>query len=116
MHKKPYWCSYFTQPAQISIHVIIYALSHDFVIINNYVYGTHCLGTNTGVSKFRVHMKESEHLPVSGPVDLIVSEDGITLLSIQTGNGEIDKITAISAWCIKFSEVNFLRAPSPLKK
>jgi hypothetical protein len=41
-------------------------------------------------------MKESEHLPVSGPVDLIVSEDGITLLSIQTGNGEIGKITAIS--------------------
>ena len=41
---------------------------------------------NTGASKFRVHMKESEHLPVSGPVDLTVSEDGITLLSIQTGN------------------------------
>ena len=40
----------------------------------------------SGVSKFRVHMKESEHLSVSGPVDLVVSEDGITIHSIQTGN------------------------------
>ena len=38
-----------------------------------------------GVSKFRVHMKESESVSVSGPVDLTVSEDGITVFSIQTG-------------------------------
>ena len=61
------------------MNVFMYALSHDYVL-----YIIHSC-TNTGVSKFRVHMKESENLPVSGPVDLIVSEDGITLLSIQTG-------------------------------
>ena len=53
------------------------------IIINNIIHSFTRI--NTGVAKFRVHMKESEHLPVSGPVDLIVSEDGITLLSIQTG-------------------------------
>ena len=56
------------------------------IINNNNIHTLTCI--NTGVSKFRVHMKESEHVPVSGPVDLIVSEDGITLLSIQTGNRE----------------------------
>ncbi len=36
-------------------------------------------------SKFRVHVKETENLSVSGPADLVVSEEGITLYSVQTG-------------------------------
>lgn len=36
-------------------------------------------------SKFRVHVKENERLAVSGPCDVIISEDSITLHSVQTG-------------------------------
>ncbi|XP_019849803.1 PREDICTED: uncharacterized protein LOC109580748 isoform X1 [Amphimedon queenslandica] len=36
-------------------------------------------------SKFRVHVKENDKLKVSGACDVIVSDDGITLHSIQTG-------------------------------
>jgi hypothetical protein len=36
-------------------------------------------------TKFRVHVKESERLPVSGPCDLLICEDCIGLYLIQTG-------------------------------
>ena len=88
----------------------MYALSHDYVL-----YIIHSR-TNTGVSKFRVHMKESENLPVSGPVDLVVSEDGITLLSIQTGKNIFNR-----HWSKKFSggkgtKFRFLRCPGAPSK
>ena len=36
-------------------------------------------------TKFRVHVKESDNLSVSGPADLVVTDEGIVLHSIQTG-------------------------------
>ena len=36
-------------------------------------------------SRFRVHVKEADNLCISGPADLVVSEEGIALHSIQTG-------------------------------
>lgn len=36
-------------------------------------------------SVFRVQMKETEKLSVAGPVDLLVSEDGLRLQSISSG-------------------------------
>lgn len=36
-------------------------------------------------SRFRVHVKEADNLCVSGPADMVVSEEGIALHSIQTG-------------------------------
>ena len=35
--------------------------------------------------RFRVHVKETENLSVSGPADLVLSEEGIALHSVHTG-------------------------------
>ena len=71
-----YTLNYYTDIHNLTFSVFVYALSQGCICI---------LAQNAGASKFRVHMKESENLSDSGPVDLVVSEDGITLLSIQTG-------------------------------
>lgn len=42
-------------------------------------------GESDSRSRFRVHVKEAENLSVAGPADLVLSEDGITLHSVQTG-------------------------------
>ena len=36
-------------------------------------------------TRFRVHVKETENLVVSGPADLVLLEEGISLHSVHTG-------------------------------
>ena len=36
-------------------------------------------------TKFRVHVKETDALNITGPADLVLSDDCISLHSVQTG-------------------------------
>ena len=55
-------------------------------------------------SRFRVHVKEAENLSVAGPADLVLSEDGITLHSVQTGEGRGERgggVVVVSWTCTR---------------
>ncbi len=55
-------------------------------------------------SRFRVHAKEADNLCVSGPADLVVSEEGLAVHSVQTGGyynayRYCSRFTIVRAYC-----------------